>query len=120
MAKTPEETPKRGRGRPRIEFDKKLVRTLAGYGCTHEEIARALGVCEQTIKRNAREELDAGYADIRCSLRRWQYASAKGGNTAMLIWLGKQYLGQRDKAEQTIREEVVTIEELPPKPPSDA
>ena len=120
MAKTPKETPKRGRGRPRAEFDRKLVQTLAGIGCTQDEIAMAVGIHVQTLIRNAREELDAGYADIRRSLRRWQYESAKGGNTAMLIWLGKQYLGQRDKAEQTIREEVVTIEELPLKPPSDA
>ena len=26
---------------------------------------------------------------------------AKKGNTSMLIWLGKQYLGQTDKADHT-------------------
>ncbi len=53
-------------------------------------------------------------------LRERQIDIAMNGSVPLLIWLGKQYLGQRDKAEQTIREEVVTIEELPPKPPSDA
>jgi len=33
----------------------------------------------------------------------------------MLIWLGKQYLGQRDKIDETRREEVVTIERIAPK-----
>jgi hypothetical protein len=33
----------------------------------------------------------------------------------MLIWLGKQYLGQSDRQEQKITEEVVTIERIAPK-----
>jgi len=104
--------------KPKAKFDRKLVRTLAGYGCTQEEIANACGIGETTLKRNAREELDAGYAEMRRSLRRWQYEAAKGGNVTMLIWLGKQLLGQREKTDAIVREEVVTIEELPPKPPS--
>jgi len=38
-------------------------------------------------------------ADGRMSIRRWQMAKAKEGNPTMLIWLGKQYLGQKDKRE---------------------
>lgn len=36
----------------------------------------------------------------KISLRRYQFSSAKKGNTAMLIWLGKQYLNQSEKVEQ--------------------
>lgn len=36
-------------------------------------------------------------------LRREQYKAAMGGNTTMLIWLGKQLLGQSDKSEQTVK-----------------
>lgn len=32
-------------------------------------------------------------------LRDWQLQAAKKGNVAMLIFLGKQYLGQSDKIE---------------------
>lgn len=107
--------------RKRAEFDRRLVTKLAGFGCTQDEIADACGVSQQTLLRHARAELDAGYAEMRRSLRRWQYEAAKGGNTALLIWLGKQYLGQKDKHEQTVREEVVTIEEIAAKmPPGDA
>ncbi len=44
-----------------------------------------------------------GYARGRASLRTWQFQAAKAGNTKMLIWLGKQLLGQKDtsKVEQT-------------------
>lgn len=34
-------------------------------------------------------------------LRAAQYKAAMGGNTTMLIWLGKQRLGQSDKNELT-------------------
>lgn len=98
--------------KPKAKFDRKLVRTLASFGCTQDEIAIACGISESTLKRNGREELDAGYAEMKRSLRRWQYEAAKDGNTALLIWLGKQYLGQKDKHEQTVREEVVTIERI--------
>jgi hypothetical protein len=37
-----------------------------------------------------------GCADIKESLRRKQLDIAKAGNVTMLIWLGKQILGQRD------------------------
>jgi hypothetical protein len=33
------------------------------------------------------------------SIRRQQYKSAEGGNVTMQIWLGKQYLNQRDRNE---------------------
>ena len=33
------------------------------------------------------------------SLRRKQFEVANGGSVPMLIWLGKQYLNQKDKSE---------------------
>ncbi len=33
----------------------------------------------------------------------------------MLIWLGKQMLGQREKTDAIVREEGVTIEHISPK-----
>jgi len=33
------------------------------------------------------------------SLRRRQYTTAMDGNTAMLIWLGKNWLGQTDQQQ---------------------
>jgi transcriptional regulator with XRE-family HTH domain len=106
--------------RKRAEFDRKLVRTLASFGCTQEEIAEAVGISETTLKARARAEIDSGYAEMRRSLRKWQYNLAKQGNLGMLIWLGKQYLGQREKTDAVVREEVITIEEIAPKVLHDA
>ena len=38
------------------------------------------------------------------SLRRKQYEVAMSGNTSMLIWLGKNILGQRDHVENEIKD----------------
>ena len=38
----------------------------------------------------------------KTSLRRAQWLSAQKGNPTMLIWLGKQYLGQRDKSSHEL------------------
>jgi hypothetical protein len=40
------------------------------------------------------------------SLRRLQYEAAKTGNVTMQIWLGKQWLGQKDRTETDIHAEV--------------
>jgi hypothetical protein len=37
----------------------------------------------------------------KMSLRRHQWRALEEGNTTMLVWLGKQYLGQREKNEVT-------------------
>lgn len=99
-------------GRPKADIDPKKVFELAKIGCTIEEMATVLGCGTTTLKRRFQADMDRGRDDMRTSLRRWQYMKAREGNVAMLIWLGKQYLEQRDKADTTMREEVVTIERI--------
>lgn len=86
-------------GRPKKELDYNLIENLAEIFCTHEEIASVLEVNVKTL--TSREEfLEAykrGFDKGKKSLRRWQCDCAKKGNSAMLIWLGKQYLGQSEK-----------------------
>jgi len=40
--------------------------------------------------------IEKGKEAGQCSLRRLLWKSATNGNIAMQIWLGKQYLGQRE------------------------
>ena len=94
-------------GRPRFDFSDKLplVRKLASIQCTDEEIAAGLGCSQDTLARGRKrdQELDAaiidGRANGRMSLRRAQYQKALDGNPTMLIWLGKQILGQRERVD---------------------
>jgi hypothetical protein len=115
MSKKPKPEPKRKRGRPKVELPRKSIEEMAARGCTVEEIAGILGVHRNTITANFSAEVALGRNRLADQLRTKQVDLAMKGSVPLLIWLGKQYLGQRDKAEQTIREEVVTIEELPPK-----
>ena len=87
-------------GRPKKEIDYDMVEKLANIQCTQEEIASFLGVSVRTLQRD--EEFcriyKKGQENGKMSLRRIQYKLAEK-NTAMAIFLGKQYLGQRDNVE---------------------
>lgn len=73
-------------------------------GCTMEEIASVIGVSKDTIERRCREDINLGKQQGKVSLRRKQFELAYKGDRVMLIWLGKQYLGQADKQEHTGRD----------------
>ncbi len=92
------------RGRPKIQIDYEKAEKLAHILCTQSEIASILGVSltvlehDPEFQRIHKKGMESGHA----SLRRMQYKAAEAGNPTMLIWLGKQHLGQRDKMEQEI------------------
>lgn len=85
--------------RPKLEIDPVLVEELAGIGCKNKEIAVIAGCSTDTLERRYAAELEKGRENLKVSLRRWQLESARRGNVVMLIWLGKQILGQSDKLE---------------------
>lgn len=88
-------------GRPRIQIDEKQLEELAGIGCTTPEMATIMGVSEDTLERRFAGVIEKGRANRNMSLRRQQVIIANTGNVSMLIWLGKQLLGQSDKVETT-------------------
>lgn len=86
--------------RPKLKIDPKLVQDLAALGCKTSEIAVVVGCSPDTLDGRFSAELAKGRENLKISLRRWQLEAAKKGNVAMLIWLGKQMLGQTEKVEQ--------------------
>jgi hypothetical protein len=102
-------TAKRPVGRPRELLPTpevlQTLRALARVQATHQEIRAVLGVSEPTLleflerEPIAREALETPSAIGKVSLRRRQIDVAMSGNASMLIWTGKQYLGQSDKSE---------------------
>lgn len=103
--------------RPRKEIDKKYFEKLCMLQCTEKEICDFFEVCEDTLnswcKRNYKDEhgKSMNFSDIsekkrangKISLRRNQVQlSAK--SATMAIWLGKQWLGQTDKAVAVVQE----------------
>jgi hypothetical protein len=97
--------------RQRKAVDEKLVERLAAIGCTDREIATLLEVSENLLRRRCRAALDRGRTRLKKSLRRKQIELAKKGNVPMLIWLGKQYLDQRDRQDVTHSGEEIKIVE---------
>jgi len=98
-------------GRPQIEINWKALDLLCAAQCTLEEIAARLEVSEDTIQRavkRAHNQTFAAYFGQKrkvghASLRARQYQTAMEGNVTMQIWLGKQWLGQKDVVETTGR-----------------
>jgi hypothetical protein len=85
--------------RPLLQIDSKEVEKLASIGCSNSEIAAFFECSKDTIEGRFSAELHKGRENGKTRLRRWQLQSAEKGNVAMLIWLGKQMLGQKDKQE---------------------
>ena len=116
-------------GRPRIEFDLAQIEGLGAIMATDVEIAQVYGCSVSTIEKRKVSDadflraLEKGRAAGKLSLRRTQWAVARGEEArpatasaparaavqphpTMLIWLGKQWLDQRD------RQDVVTINQV--------
>ena len=92
--------------RPKKEIDRSSFEGLCGLQCTKEEICSFLNVTDKTLDRWCKETYHKGFSDIfrekrkigKISLRRSQWRLAEK-NVTMAIFLGKQYLGQREVTE---------------------
>lgn len=81
-------------------IDPEQVRALAAINCTYPEMCAVLGVSDETLRARFSPIIEAGRAIGRQSLRRAQWkAAVEKGNIQMLIWLGRQLLGQTDKLD---------------------
>lgn len=100
-------------GRPKKEINYKLAEGLASIFCTLDEIASVLDISTRTLQRD--EEFcrifKKGQETAKSSLRRLQWKHAEKSAT-MAIFLGKQYLGQKDNVEVTNTDELNKVKEL--------
>ena len=87
-------------GRPLKPIDPEQVHRLAAIHCTVEEIASVLDCGKRTLERRFGAVIEKARQTGKASLRRRQYKAAMDGNITMMIWLGKQLLGQTDRVEQ--------------------
>lgn len=100
-------------GRPKKEINQEHFEGLCAILCTQEEIAGVFDCSVDTISRWCNETYGETFAEVykrtsspgKVSLRRKQYQVAMSGNVSMLIWLGKQILGQKDKHEMSADED---------------
>ncbi len=86
-------------------FDK-----LLAIQCTMREIAAFYGLSELTVRERVKKVKGMEFHEYASmtkpkglvSLRRKQMEMALSGDRTMLVWLGKQYLGQSDKTETRV------------------
>lgn len=128
-------------GRKAIEWSPEQqdqFKELCKIFCTREEVCSVMSVSEKTLNRlinkyfhdevapdkpksekiTFSDAFDYYSAPGRMSLRREQFRVAMDGDRQMLLWLGKQYLNQSEKAvvkqetktEATIRKEATDID----------
>lgn len=94
----PKRKPSGGKvGPPRLDIDEEKLALMARHMCTMEEMAAELGCNRDTLTDNYSALIEKEQARGRASLRRKQFATAMGGSVPMQIFLGKQYLKQRDR-----------------------
>lgn len=90
--------------RPKAKIDWKKVDSMLMAGCTGTECAAFFGIHEDTLYRACERDQKKGFAaysqekrskgDIL--LRQAQFDMALKKDRGMLIWLGKNRLGQKD------------------------
>ena len=100
--------------RTKKAISQKELEKLCALQCTKEEICSFFEISEKTLnawcKRTYKQNFSLVFAQKRqkgkISLRRNQFRIAET-NATMAIWLGKQYLGQKDDTKVTFETPVV-------------
>lgn len=88
------------------KISKTQFEKLCEIQCTEEEICAVIGVTDKTLASWCNSTYGKKFSEVfkekrkngKASLRRNQWALAEK-NPTMAIWLGKQYLGQKDNIE---------------------
>jgi len=84
--------------------DWKALESMAGDGCTAEEMASYLGISKRTLyaphlRDRFMRVTEIAWAKTKWAVRKRQKQAALKGNPVDRIWWGKQYLGQTDKQQ---------------------
>lgn len=105
--------------RPRKEIDQKDFESLCALQCTREEICGFFDISEKTLDSWCKRTYGQSFSLIfnqkrgkgKISLRRAQFRLAEK-NASMAIWLGKQWLGQKDTVEIERPDEIAIANNL--------
>ena len=99
---------KKPTGRPPFILTDEQFKTIEGMAriqCTQDEICDIFEVTDKTLNLALQKHSGVSFSDLikknmshgKASLRRSQWKAADKGVPSVLIWLGKQYLGQKDQ-----------------------
>ena len=99
-----------GAGRPEAKIDWNQVDQLLEAGCLTTEIAAYLGICRDTLYKRCQHDKKiefSAYSQEKKArgeslLRAKQFQVAMEGDKTMLVWLGKNRIGQADKKDMNV------------------
>ena len=95
---------KKPTGRPRIELDPKQAKIFGYFRATYDTMAEQIGCHVDTIRAAMQDEdsefskaYKKGFSSMKMKLSEAQVKTAiEEHNPTLLVWLGKQYLDQKD------------------------
>ena len=95
---------KKPTGRPRIELDPKQAKIFGYFRATYDTMAEQIGCHVDTIRAAMQKEdsefskaYKKGFSGMKMKLSEAQVKTAiEEHNPTLLVWLGKQYLNQKD------------------------
>lgn len=101
-----------GRGTTKKVVPPDEVYHLATLGCTYKELGEWFGVPEDTMRYNFKPYVEKAREEIKQRLRQAQIKLALSGNAVMLIWLGKNMLGQSDTPQNNDSDKILPWTDL--------
>lgn len=105
-------------GRPKAEIDQRQFEAIMSIPfVTYKSACDVLNVSQSTLQRWVNDNYDVTFEQIKeqklegikLKLMGKQIECAMKGNISMLIWLGKNLLGQSDKNDHNITDRVTII-----------
>jgi hypothetical protein len=108
-------------GRPLYDLTDERFATIVGMmkiQCTQDEICAIFEVDETTLNKALKRRGEDTFSTLykknqshgRASLRRSQWKAAEKLNPTMLVWLGKQALGQKDHVETEVSHKLLPFD----------
>lgn len=93
------------KGRTPVPIDWIKVDKMLESHSDSVSIAEALNIHPDTVQDRVKKEYGMSFTEYahskkklgKINIRLWQYQKAEAGDNTMLIWLGKQWLDQREK-----------------------
>ena len=105
--------PKHKGGRPKKYIINPVeVEKMASYGVPQKDIADFFNCPPNIISQSYAQFYTKGFLRMKQQLRMKQIQRALQGSDTMLIWLGKQSLGQSDKQESSFDKKTIEAIEI--------
>ena len=104
-------------GRPQVRVDWNTVGKYLQAQCSATGIAGLLGISVDTLYKACKRDNKINFtvfseqkkSEGKELLRMKQFQTAMTGNVPMGIWLGKQYLEQKDRLDHTTNDKDIAI-----------